>query len=414
MLKISGIIRGSPVDVDKIKPGDQIIEINNRQVNDIIDYRFLEADSTVRLHLKRDEKIFKVEIIKEIDQHLGLEFYPDKIIRCNNNCIFCFCHNNPKKLRRSLYIKDDDYRHSFLHGSFITLTNFAKDDIQRIIKLRLSPLYISVQATDNNIRRKLFGKNNVRPVMPTLQRLAENNIYFHCQVVVIPGINDGEILYQTAADLAGLRPYASSMAIVPVGLTDFSNPHLKPAGPKRSRQLLSDIHKLRKKYGRRGNRFAYAADELFINAGVDIPSDNYYDEFPQIENGVGMVRDFLNAFARKMPSKIGGYWITGKSMMKIWRKQIIPKYNLKIKLMPVDNKLFGKRVTVTGLLSGQDIIAKLFKKRLKDEPVVIPPNCLNSDGRFIDDLTVSDIEDKLGVDIIRGTYNFAETLKLVS
>jgi len=414
MLKISGMISGSPVDTGKIKIGDQLLEINNQQANDIIDYRFLEADSSVRLYLKRGEKKFQVKITKEIDQHLGLEFYPDKIIRCKNNCIFCFCHNNPKKLRRSLFIKDDDYRHSFLYGSFITLTNLSENDIQRIIKLRLSPLYISVQATDNDVRRKLFGKNNVRPVIPTLQHLSENNIHFHCQVVVVPGINDGEILYKTATDLAELRPFASSMAIVPVGLTDFSNPHLKPVGPKRSERLLFDVNKLRKKYGHSGNRFAYAADEIFINADVDIPSNNYYDEFPQIENGVGMVRDFLNSLPRKMPGKISGYWITGRSMMKVWQKQIIPKHGLKIKLIPVDNRLFGKRVTVTGLLSGNDIIEKLKKKKLHDEPVVIPPNCLNSDGLFIDDLTVSDIEDKLGVDIIQGTYNLAETLRLVS
>jgi len=414
MLKISGIISGSPVDVGKVKIGDRLVRMNNQQVNDIIDYRFLEADSSVRLYLKRGEKKFRVEIVKEIDQHLGLEFYPDRIIRCKNNCIFCFCHNNPKILRRSLYIKDDDYRHSFLHGSFITLTNLSEDDIQRIIKLHLSPLYVSVHATDNDVRRKLFGKKHVMPVIPTLRRFAENNIRFHCQVVVVPGINDGEILYKTAADLAKLRPFASSMAIVPVGLTDFSNPHLKPVGPKRSERLLFDVNKLRKKYGHSGNRFVYAADELFINAGVDIPSNNYYDEFPQIENGVGMVRDFLNSLPRKIPGKISGYWITGRSMMKIWRKQIIPKHNLKIKLVHVENRLFGKRVTVTGLLSGEDIIEKLTKKKLHDEPVVIPPNCLNSDGLFIDDLTVSDIEDRIGADVIRGTYNFAETLKLVS
>jgi putative radical SAM enzyme (TIGR03279 family) len=400
MLKISKIISA--------------LEINSRQVNDIIDYHFFQAENHVQLHLERNNRKFKVNITKKIDQHLGLEFHPDRILRCNNNCIFCFCHNNPKQLRRSLYIKDDDYRHSFLHGNFITLTNLSEDDIQRIIKLRLSPLYISVQATDNTVRQKLFGRKNVKPALPILHRLAENEIYFHCQVVIVPGFNDDSILSKTAADLAELRPYATSLAIVPVGLTKFSNPKLKPVGPKKSVKLINNINKLRKKYGRKENRFAYAADELYVNAGLDIPLNSYYDDFPQIENGVGMVSDFLNTFPKKLPSKINGYWITGKSMMKIWCKYIIPKYGFKIKLIPVANNLFGKRVTVTGLLSGEDVTTKLSMTKSKDEPVIIPPNCLNADGLFIDDLTVEDVESELGISVINGTYNFAETLKLVS
>ena len=414
MLKISQIIPSSPADTGQLKAGDQLLEINGQQVNDIIDCRFLQAESLLRLRLRRSNRSFTVDIIKEIDQHLGLEFQPDKIIRCKNNCIFCFCRNNPKKLRRSLYVRDDDYRYSFLHGSFITLTNLSEADIQRIINLRLSPLYISVQATDDKVRQALFGRKNVLSVLPTLHRFAENNIRFHCQVVVVPGFNDGKILYRTAADLAKLKPYAASLAIVPVGLTRFSNPRLKTVGPKRSVRLINDIDHFRKKYGRKENHFAYAADELFINAGLDIPPNSYYDDFPQIENGVGMVRDFLNTVPRKPPVKISGCWVTGKSMINIWRKQIISKYGIKIKLVPVVNSLFGRKVTVTGLLTGKDIIDKLSQIKLKNEPVIIPPNCLNTDGLFIDDLTIDDIETKLGVEVIKGSYSFAETLKMVS
>ncbi|MCD6161471.1 MAG: DUF512 domain-containing protein [candidate division Zixibacteria bacterium] len=414
MLKIAKIIPGSPADTGSIKPGDILLKINDHDVADIIDYRYHEADNILLLQLIRNSRKYNVEIIKEIDQHAGMEFHPDKIIRCKNNCIFCFCHNNPKQLRRTLYIKDDDYRYSFLHGSFITLTNLSEQDIQRIIDLRLSPLYVSVQATDDAVRRLLFGKKTVPPVMPILRRFAENNISFHCQVVIVPGYNDGKILNKTAADLAELKPYAASLAVVPVGLTKFSNPILKTVGPKISAGLIGDVNRLRKKYGHKNNHFAYAADELFINAGIDIPSESYYDEFPQIENGVGMVRDFLNTFKRKLPSKVKGCWITGKSMIKIWRGYILPRYGFKIKLIPVSNTLFGKKVSVSGLLPGKDIADKLRKLRLKNEPVIIPPNCLNDDGLLIDDFTMDDIESITGAKVIQGSYNFGETVRMVS
>ncbi len=414
MLKVSRIIPGSPADIGKIKPGDELLSINGHPVDDLIDYGFHQAEYEIALVFIRNGKKYKVELIKEIDQRLGLEFHPDKIIRCNNNCIFCFCYNNPKHLRRSLYIRDDDYRHSFIYGSFITLTNLSEHDIDRIIKMRLSPLYISVHATDLSTRRKLFGRKNVKDILPILQKLAANNIYFHCQIVITPGFNDNNILDKTTSDLAELRPFALSMAIVPVGLTKYSRPELKTVGPKRAAQLIAKTQSFRKKYGKKGNRFAYAADELFIKAGEKIPSSDYYDDFPQIENGVGMVRDFLDSVPERMPQKISGCWITGKSMMQVWRKQIIPKKNIKIKLIPVENTLFGKKVTVTGLLPGRDVINRLSKLKLNSEPIILPPNCLNNDNLFIDDLTIEDIKNELGNDVIQGSYSFAETLRMVS
>jgi putative radical SAM enzyme (TIGR03279 family) len=414
MLKIVNIIPGSPTDTGRIKPGDRLLTINHADINDFIDYRYAESDEYVEMSLLRGEKPYKVIIEKEIDSSLGLEFEPDRIKRCKNNCIFCFCHNNPRHLRRSLYVKDDDYRYSFLHGSFVTLTNLSEDDIARIIRLRLSPLYVSVQATDHEVRQKLYGKKDVPPVMPLLKRLAENDIYFHCQVVVVPGYNDDEILMKTAADLAELQPYASSLAIVPVGLTNFSRPDLHSVGPKKAGELIKTVDRFRKRYGSRENHFAYAADELFIKAGMELPAASYYDDFPQIENGVGMVRDFMDTIPAKTTGRIDGYWVTGKSMINIWRKYIIPKYNLKLKLIPVVNRLFGPRVTVTGLLSGEDIINGLNKIKLKGEPVVLPPNCFNHDGLFIDDLTVVDLKEKLGADIIQGRYSFADTLRMIA
>ncbi len=415
MLKIANIIPGAPADSGELKPGDKLLTINGVEVKDFIDFRYAEAEEELKIAFLRGEKQFTLAINKEIDQNLGLEFEPDRIIRCRNKCIFCFCHNNPRQLRRSLYVKDDDYRYSFLHGSFITMTNLAEADIERIISLRLSPMYISVHATDIDTRKQLFGRDNVPSVMPVLKRFAENGIEFHCQVVVVPGYNDNDILYKTADDLASLRPYASSLAVVPVGLTNFSRPDLRSVGPKSALELINAVNDFRLGYGEPGNQFAYAADELFIKAGLSIPEIDYYDDFPQIENGIGMVRDFLDTFPRKIPANIGGYWVTSRSMSFIWRKYLMPKYDLDIKLIPVTNELFGPKVTVSGLLSGRDILNTLKRRKLKtDQPIVLPPNCLNHDGLFIDDLTVADLENELKMNVVQGSYSFKETLRMVS
>lgn len=412
MLTITKIIPDSPADNGRIHVGDKLLAIDGIEINDFIDYRYAEAEADIKLELARENETFALRINKTIDRSLGLEFAPDRIKRCRNNCVFCFCHNNPKHLRRSLYIKDDDYRYSFLHGSFITLTNLGEPDIERIIKFKLSPLYISVHATEMHVRRKIFGRKNIEPVLPLLQRLADNSIFFHSQVVVTPGYNDGEILRKTAADLYKLRPYAQSLAVVPVGLTRFSRPGLQAVGVKRAAQLIDEVSYFRKKYGSKENRFAYAADELFIKARQGLPPARYYDDFPQIENGVGMVRDFLDTIPRKLPSKINGLWVTGKSMMDVWRAQIIPKFKTKINLIPVENKLFGPKVTVTGLLSGEDILRRLKVSKIGRQIIILPPNCLNHDGLFIDDLTIADLQDKLQANILQGDYSFARTLEL--
>lgn len=414
MLIISKIIPGSPADCGKIRPGDKLLAIDGAEISDFIDYRYAEAEADVKLKFLRDNNAYELRIQKNIDRSLGLEFEPGRIIKCRNNCIFCFCHNNPRHLRRSLYVKDDDYRLSFLHGSFITLTNLKEPDIARIIRLRLSPLYVSVQATDMKVRQALFGRKNVGSPLPVLKIFAQNNIFFHCQAVVVPGYNDGKALRRTAADLAELRPFAQSLAVVPVGLTGFSKPDLKPVGPSKAIELIDEVDYFRNLYGSRENSFAYAADELFIKAGLNLPDAEYYDDFPQIENGVGMVRDFLDTFPEKPPKRIKGIWVTGKSMMRVWETQIMPKLRLKINLLPITNTLFGPRVTVTGLLSGQALLKRLSRLKPVGETIILPPNCLNHDGLFIDDLTIADLQDNLQADILLGDYSFARTLEMIA
>lgn len=426
MLKITGIEPGSPASKIGLICGDELISLNRHPIKDLIDYRFYQAEYSIVLRLARNGKPFSKLITKGIDSDLGLYFEPDRIIRCRNNCVFCFVRNNPRGLRQPLYVKDDDYRLSFIHGNFVTMTNVSDEEIHRIIKQRLSPMYISVQATDEPTRQLLFGRKHLPSILPILRKLAESQIYFHSQVVIVPGYNNGHILDKTAADLAELRPFAQSLAVVPVGLTKYSRTAIgdggkvKPVDKSLAGKLITQVSHLRDKYGDSENNFVYAADELFIRSNHDIPPESYYDDFPQIENGVGLVRQFLDSFPRKVPTKQKnmlrekGIWITGKSMKRIWDKFILPQNNIQPYLLSVSNSLFGPKVTVTGLLAGKDILRELYKLSKKMGPVILPPNCLNADYKFIDDFTPQELADKTGLDIVQGTYNFGETLRLIA
>jgi len=413
MLKIHSLTAGGLAERYNLQPGDKIIEINGNPVSDIIDYRYNESDISLDLTVLRDEQPLSISIDKEIDRSLGIEFEADRIKRCKNNCIFCFCHNNPKQLRRTLYVKDDDYRHSFLYGSFVTLTNLSEDDIDRISRLRLSPLYVSVHATDPKVRQILFGRKQTASVLPLIDKLTSKDIQIHCQIVVVPGINDGEVLERTVTDLASYYPQVQSIAVVPVGLTKFSRPGLKTVGPKRALKIIDAVNKFRQIFGHRDNHFIYAADELYAISGEKIPQAEYYDDFPQIENGIGMVRDFLDSFPSRMTANIPGLWSTGKSMIKIWRSYVIPRYNVKLNLVSVANMLFGSKVTVSGLLCGKDIVSKIKKMKVNDQPLIIPPNCLNTDELFIDDYTIDRVEQETKREVIKGEYNMQKTLKMI-
>jgi putative radical SAM enzyme (TIGR03279 family) len=425
MLKITAIEPGSPALKAGIAVGDELLSINRHSIDDQLDYQFHQADYSVTLKLVRQGKAISKRINKAIDSDLGLSFQPDRIIRCRNNCVFCFVHNNPKGMRQPLYVKDDDYRLSFIHGNFVTMTNVSESEIERIIKLRLSPLYISVQATDEATRQLLFSRKQIPPILPLLRRFAENKISFHSQVVVVPGYNDGPILDKTAAELAKLRPYALSLAVVPVGLTRYSRTAIGdggkviPVSAALSKKLIQQVECLRVKYRDSDNKFAYAADELFIRSGIDIPAARYYDDYPQIENGVGLARQFMDSIPRTISQKKKrdlaekGIWVTGRSMEHIWKKYIFPKHGFTLNLLVVVNGLFGSKVTVSGLLAGKDILRKLKQMNPRSGPVIIPPNCLNDNDKFIDDFTPQELADRTGLDVIQGTYDFGETIRYI-
>lgn len=424
-MKIKSVEKGGLADKHSIQPGDEILKINNSPIEDFIDYKFQSSDEKLDLRIKdKSGRIRGVRIVKKIDRDMGIAFEEKRYRGCGNKCIFCFVHQLPKGLRKPLYFKDEDYRLSFLHGNFITLTNLSEQDIQRIINQRLSPLYVSVHSTDESLRKKILGNPKAPDILPSIRRLTENRIELHTQIVICPEVNDGHYLEKTVYDLSLFYPRVKSLAIVPVGLTRFRKglPRLKPVDKEYSRKLIKSVERwqayFRRKYK---SNFVYAADEFYLSAGLDIPPKKYYDEFYQVENGVGMVREFLDNFQRKqkslpqrLKSKTSLTLVTGTLANKFLRSHILNRLkqirNLEINLIPVKNDFLGESVTVSGLLTGGDILRTLQKSRY-GESVMLPPNCLNSDGIFLDDLKPLNLEKELGVKIVTGSYDIVGSLR---
>jgi putative radical SAM enzyme (TIGR03279 family) len=427
-VKIKSVESKSIAERYSILPGDEIVEINAHTVKDLIDYKFYSSEVKLNLKIKaKSGRIKKVKIAKIPDQDLGITFEEKKYRGCGNKCIFCFIDQLPKGLRKPLYFKDEDYRLSFLHGNFITLTNLSEKDFRRIIDQRLSPLYISVHTTNESLRKKMMGNSKAPDIMPLIRRLAEHRIQMHTQIVLCPRINDGKYLENSVYELSLFYPRIKSLAIVPVGLTRFRKglPELKAVNREYAKQLIEIVDHwqscFRKKYE---SNFVYAADEFYLSAGLDIPAKKYYDEFYQIENGVGLVREFLDDFKRKqsfLPRSLKYKYrltlVTGELACKFMSGYVLNRLkkikNLKVKLVTVKNKFLGKSVTVTGLLSGGDILQTL-KKSGKSDLIMLPPNCLNPDGYFLDDLKPADLEKELGMKIVIGSYDLVKSLKNVS
>ncbi len=424
-MKIKSVKKASIASRRNLSPGDELLKINGQAVKDIIDYRFYSADQRLRLKLRsRSGKPRTVQINKEPDEDLGLEFYPIRYRSCRNKCIFCFVHQLPKGLRKALYFKDEDYRLSFLHGNFITLTNTSDEDIDRIIGQRLSPLYISVHTTDGVLRKRMLGNTEIPDIMPLIRRLARGKIEMHAQVVLCPGINNGKYLEKAIEDLSTYYPYVKSLALVPVGLTRFRDtlPKIRPVDKAYSRKVIESVDRwqrfFRKKLGR---GFVYAADEFFTRAELDVPGNPYYDGFYQVENGVGMIRQFFDDFRSKqrlLPKRIEKdlriTLVTGVSAFGLINELINEHLRtisgLRIKLVKVKNVFFGQGVTVTGLLTGTDIITAMNRERMLGEVILLPPNCVNQDGLFLDDLSPGVLENELGRRVLLASHDLVESL----
>ncbi len=410
-----------------LSPGDEIISINNQVVRDIIDYRFLTSEEYVELSVIKGgvPEIFEIE--KDVYDDLGLEFENvlfDKLKVCGANCIFCFERQLPKGMRKSLVLRDDDYRLSFLNGNFITLANLKESDIQRIIEQKLSPLYVSVHAVDEVLREKIIGRK-FAPFMETIKRLCDNGICLHTQVVACPGVNDGEKLIETIDTLGNLYPKVLSLAVVPVGLTKHREnlPKIEPYTKEEALEVLDIIESKQKVFKKKfETNFVWASDEFYIKAEKDIPSNEFYEDYSQLENGIGLVRDFLTDATdgiellnkTKFKKKKKLTFITGKSFCPYFRS-VLEKINnpkLEIEVIPIYNDFFGRTVTVTGLMCGCDIVCQLKDRNLGDF-LLIPEICLKDGYLFLDDMTVDDIERELNIKVIKEADYFSETAERI-
>ncbi|MGQ9778902.1 MAG: DUF512 domain-containing protein [Bacillota bacterium] len=406
--------KGSPAAKAGILPGERLLAVNGRPIRDLIDYHLASGlAGRLRMTLEGPQGRRTVLVVKEEDEPIGLSFAEavfDGIRRCRNRCVFCFVDQLPKGLRPSLYIKDEDYRLSFLQGNYVTLTPLAEADRARIVRERLSPLYVSVHATDPEVRGRLLGRQGPAPILPLLADLIRAGIRFHAQAVICPGWNDGEVLERTIADLAALWPGVTSLAVVPVGLTV----HRQGLTPLRSftraeaAALLGRVEEWQKRLGPKlGTRFVFAADEFYLLAEKAIPPAASYEDYPQLENGVGLIRSFEDDFRaawrywkRKMrPGRLRV--VTGIAAAGMWDRlaALTARSGVVLEIVPVENRLFGPSVTVAGLLSARDIIAALRgKERL---PTFVPRVAVRRGGDFfLDGMSVAEFRDETQAEVI--------------
>jgi len=412
---VSGVIEGLTAERLGIRAGDRLLKANRRVVRDVIDYMFEAGEDSFELEFERasNGEIFRVT--PDYDMDLGMELEPPRTKTCKNKCIFCFVAQLPKGMRQTLYIKDEDYRLSFLYGNYITLSNLTEADWARIVKQRLSPLYISVHSVDPEKRRLLLGrkqptKNNEPDILAELTKLVKAGIRIHAQAVICPDINDGKDLEKTVNALAGLYPGVESLAVVPVGLTRFIKNNLQPVDRKQAVTTIKQLEKLRKKFIKRfDDPFVQPSDEYYLKANLPVPEAKEYGEFSQIENGVGLVRDFLDRFdaldlPKRLRRRLSLLTFTGRSFFP-FLKEAANRLEANIKwldlhVLEIQNDFFGNNVTVSGLITGSDIIAQISKYLLvnKVDALLVPSVVLrDGDGVFLDDVTVQEVEQKLKI-----------------
>ena len=400
--------------------GDQLVSINGVKPRDLIDYKFLIADENIRLIILDEKgKTHRVDIEKDYDDELGLGFTEalfDGLKQCNNKCPFCFIDQQPSGKRKSLYLKDDDYRLSFLYGSYLTLTNLSEQDWLRIDQQRLTPLFVSVHATEPSLRSKLLRNPKAIDLLNQLAWFAKKRIQIHAQIVVCPEINDGKALEKTINDLfsfaQGDFPVVLSAAIVPVGLTRFrpSNDGLIPVNSDCATKVINQIEPLQRVfYESTGSRFAWLSDEWYLLAKKPLPSLNSYEDLPQKENGVGSIRSFLKAMdeaTSNLPKKIDQKrtcsWVVGKLVENELQKpcnRLNKINNFRLHLYGIPSPYWGQEQIVTGLLTGQDLLKGLRGKELGEE-LLLPSVMLRQGEKiFLDDMTLQELSSSLNVSI---------------
>ena len=413
---IKEVVKGSIAEELGIEAGDELISINGYNLRDIIDYRFYSADEELELEIKKpNNDIWQCLVEKDIDEEIGIYFTSllfDGLHACYNNCIFCFMDQLQPDARKSLLIKDDDYRLSFLEGNFITGTNLQESDLQRIEMMHLSPLYFSVQSTDSALRKKLLRNKNAGNIIQLLERLKNSGIEYHTQLVLCPGINDGYELQKSLKALSELRPNLLSVSIVPVGLTKFQkNKDLKLYDREKAIELVSYIENLQEEIKKSGEEnYIYLADEFYLLSGKDIPPYEHYGDYSQFENGVGMTRLFWHEWqelAGKLPQSVRNLKrlaiITGKSGKAVFEpiiKDLKKVKGLQVELIDIENTFFGNSVTVSGLLTGTCVFEALKDKKISS-CLLMPGNMLKfGDNLFLDSTTPDDLQSKLSTKIL--------------
>ena len=416
---ITGVQPNSAATDAGIEPGDLLLSVNRQQITDIFDYRFLTTDSNLLVEIeKKNGEVWEIEIEKDEYEDLGLEF-EDPLIseakHCANKCLFCFIDQLPKGMRETLYFKDDDSRLSFLNGNYVTLTNMKRDELERIVRYRMTPVNVSVHTTNPALRVKMLGNRFAGDVLDKMRILTDGGINVNAQIVLCKGLNDGPELDRTLSELSALWPGMASISVVPVGLTKWREGlyPLEPFTAGEAGEVLAQVGKWQKKFlDEFGTRLVYAADEFYIKAGAELPEYEEYEDFPQIENGVGMMKQFMYEFDEFLDtsgSMLDSRWkggpprtvsiATGKCAAEYMEKMartLEKRFDgLHINVYAIENEFFGENVTVTGLLTGRDIADQLKGRMLGSELLI--SRCMLKSGEelFLDDCTVDGLSSVL-------------------
>jgi putative radical SAM enzyme (TIGR03279 family) len=401
MVRIADIVPESIAEELDLEIGSRIVRINGETVRDGIDFRFLEAEPRLEVELATEAgERFLFEIDKDAAEPLGIIPAPDPVRQCANKCVFCFIDGNPEGARQSLHLKDDDFRLSFTYGSYVTLTNLGPRGLQRLIEQRLSPLYVSVHATEPDVRRRLLGVERGGEIVEELRQLIAGGLELHTQVVLCPDWNDGAHLDRTIEDLYALGPAVLSLSVVPVGLTKYNlGRPVRLLEPAQAAYAIDRVDLARKRArAERGSGWAYAGDELYFIADRPIPGAHYYDEWPLIENGVGAVRSLLAAFEDGLHS-VGSFAgrrvvvVTGTRMAPVLRPlatRLAEQSGALVDVVAIENRYFGPTVNTAGLLPGHDILSALHAAGPCDL-ILLPAEALNDDACFIDDLALEEL-----------------------